>query len=108
MSLEMIRSGGQTGADESGLWVAKKFGLKTGGVIPKGFRTLIGARPELGRLYGLMEHASDNYVPRTYQNVRDADGTVRLAGNFDSRGEICTLKAINEYKKPYFDVDLSD
>lgn len=108
MPLRKIISGGQTGADEAGLYVGKRFGLPTGGTIPKGFRTLMGPREELGVLYGLIEHESDNYVPRTYQNVRDSDGTVRLAGNFESRGEVCTLKAITRYGKPHFDVDLAD
>jgi hypothetical protein len=40
--------------------------------------------------------------------VANSDGTIRLAGNFDSRGEICTLKAIEKYKKTHFDVDLAD
>lgn len=108
MRLRKVRSGGQTGADQAGLVVARRFGLETGGVMPKGFKTMTGPRPDLAKLYGLVEHVSDNYVPRTYENARDSDGTVRLAGNFSSPGEICTLKAIKEYKKPYFDVDLAD
>lgn len=108
MSLRKMISGGQTGADQAGLVVGKRFGLETGGMIPKGFKTLAGPRPDLAVKYNLTEHKSDNYVPRTCENVRDSDGTVRLAGNFESRGELCTLKAIGQYKKPYFDVDLSD
>lgn len=108
MPLRKIISGGQTGADEAGLYVARRFGLETGGTMPKGFKTLTGPRPDFRELYGIEEHGSDNYVPRTYKNVADSDGTVRLAGNFGSRGEICTLKAIEKYDKPYFDVDLTD
>lgn len=106
--LVKVISGGQTGADQAGLAVAKRFGLMTGGMIPKGFRTLVGPRPDLGERYGLLEHTSDNYVPRTQQNVRHSDATVRFAGNFRSPGEICTLKAITKFGKPYFDVDLAD
>lgn len=108
MPLRRVISGGQTGADQAGLVVAQRFGFETGGTIPKGFKTLNGPCPDLGTTFGLVEHASDNYVPRTYQNVRDADATVRLAGNFGSRGEACTLKAITQYAKLYFDVDLTD
>lgn len=108
MLLKKVISGGQTGADQAGLVVARRFGLETGGIMPKGFKTLTGPRPDLASEYGLTEHASDNYVPRTYQNAKDGDGTVRLAGRMDSRGEVCTLKAIQKYGKPHFDVDLSD
>jgi hypothetical protein len=108
MLLRKIISGGQTGADQAGLVVAKRFGLETGGIMPKGWKTLEGPRPDFANLYGLREHASENYVPRTYENARDGDATVRLAGTFESRGEICTLKAIQNYDKPHFDVDLSD
>lgn len=108
MKLRKIISGGQTGADEAGLVVGKRFGLETGGVMPKGWRTLNGSRPDFARLYGLTEHDSVDYVPRTYQNAKDGDGTVRLAGNFDSRGEVCTLKAVKQYGRVHFDVDLSD
>src|SRR5574343_1337277 len=108
MKLRKLISGGQIGADEAGLFVAKRFGLQTGGTIPKGFRTLKGSRPDLVIKYGLVEHSSDKYPPRTYANVKDSDGTVRFAGDFGSPGEVLTLKAVKEYGKPYFDVDLSD
>lgn len=108
MMLKKIISGGQTGADQAGLFVAKKFGLQTGGTLPCGCRTLDGPRRDLLELYGMVEHKSDSYVPRTIQNVKEADGTIRLAADFGSPGEICTLKAIEKYKKPYFDVDLTD
>jgi hypothetical protein len=88
--------------------LAKRFGIITGGTMPKGFLTLFGPRPEWAKKYNLIEHASSSYAPRTYQNVRDSDGTIRFAGNFSSAGEICTLKAINQYKKPYIDVDLNN
>jgi hypothetical protein len=104
MSLRKVISGGQTGADQAGLAVAKRFGYETGGKIPRGWKTLDGPRPDFQELYGLQEHSSDSYVPRTYANARDSDGTIRLAGNFSSRGEICTLNAIKQYKRPHFDV----
>jgi hypothetical protein len=36
----------------------------------------------------------------------DSDGTIRLAKNFNSPGEKCTLNAIKYYNKPHFDVNL--
>lgn len=105
--LRKVISGGQSGADIAGLEVAKKFGLETGGIMPFGFKTLDGCRPEYKEMYGLTAHNSSSYVTRTRANVRDSDGTIRLAFNLESRGEICTLKAIKDYGKPWIDVDFS-
>lgn len=104
--LKKVVSGGQTGADISALIVAKKYGLETGGWIPKGFRTQVGPKPIYAELYGLVEHESSSYVPRTYANVKDSDGTLRIAGDLFSAGEIQTLKAIKQYDKPYMDIDV--
>lgn len=106
--LKKIISGGQTGADQAGLKVAKALGLECGGWIPKGFKTEKGSEPELGEIYNLEEHISDHYVPRTYANAKDSDGTIRIANNFNSFGEKCTLKAIQQYERPYIDVSISD
>jgi hypothetical protein len=104
--LEKVISGGQTGADIAGIKAAKAAGLKTGGTMPKNFKTLDGDRPEFAKLYGMQEHSSPSYPPRTFKNVYDSDGTVRFAVNWNSSGEICTLNAIRKAKKPYFDVDV--
>lgn len=101
-----VISGAQTGADIGGLIAAKKFGLETGGWIPKGFITLNGNKPEYAELYGIQELESNKYPPRTYANVRDSDGTLRFAKYFDSPGELCTFKAIKQYNKPYFDCNI--
>ena len=106
MKLRKVISGGQTGADIAGLEVAKQFGFETGGMMPFGYKTLDGCRPEYKQLYGVAYHQSSSYVPRTRANVRDSDGTIRLAFNFASKGEVCTLRAICDYQKPYFDVNL--
>lgn len=103
-----VVSGGQTGADVAGLMVAKQFGLETGGWMPHGFKTTAGPRPEYASLYGIKEDVSPDYVPRTIRNVADSTGTIRLAANFNSPGEKCTLRAINDLKKPHLDVDLTD
>lgn len=104
--LKKVISGMQTGADFAGVFIAKNFGLQTGGSMPKGFKRLDGYRPEFAEVYGIIEHESASYVPRTYENVKNSDGTVRFAAKFNSAGEICTMKAINQYKKPYFDINL--
>ena len=79
----------------------------TGGWVPKGWITLNGANPTLAKL-GCVEHTSSKYAPRTYANVRDSDGTIRLAYDFGTPGELCTLKAIEFYNKPHIDIDLKD
>lgn len=100
-----IISGGQTGADRGALIAAKELGLQTGGWMPKGFRAQDGDHPEFEELYGVVEHESPNYQPRTALNVRDSDATIRIATNFESPGERLTLKMIRQYCKPYLDID---
>lgn len=102
--LVALISGGQTGIDQAALRAAVKLGLATGGYAPLGFRTLDGPRPDLGTEYGLVECWSANYASRTARNVFAADATIRIASNFDSNGERCTLKAIERYRKPHFDI----
>jgi len=104
--LYKICSGAQTGADIGGLITAKKYGLETGGWIPKGFKTQVGPRPEYAALYGIKEHSSSSYPGRTFLNVKETDGTIRFAEDFGTSGEACTLKAILQYNKPYFDVPI--
>lgn len=109
LMLKHIRSGGQNGAD-IGAIIAAKFSGKVcyGGIMPKGYRTLDGFKPEYAAEYNMDEHSSSSYVPRTHQNVKDADATIRLAVNLESSGEKCTLKAIQKYNKPYFDVHIKN
>ena len=106
--IKKIISGGQNGADIAGLVVAQKFGLSTGGTMPFGYKTLDGPRPQQKTFFGVVAHSSSSYPPRTKQNVKDSDGTIRFAYDFQSRGEICTLNAIKSCKKPYIDVDLNN
>lgn len=104
--LKRIWSGAQTGADQAGLFTGKYLGFQTGGWMPKGWITLDGPRPDFAELYGVMEHESPKYPPRTYQNVKETDATIRFYTKQNSPGELCTLRAINQYKKYHFDIDL--
>ncbi len=106
--IKKVISGGQTGADIAGLIAAKNLGIPTGGTISKGFRTLAGPRPEYARLYGLVEHASWAYPPRTECNVRDSDATIRFATDWESAGEKLTHKFIIRFGKPRMSIDLND
>ena len=99
MAIVKVISGGQTGIDRIGLEVAKGHGLPTGGWAAKDFMTEAGPDPML-KYFGLVEHSSDRYPPRTRANVRDSDGTVWF-GEGDSRGKMCTLRAAEDYGKPF-------
>ncbi len=108
MKLERVISGGQTGADRAGLIAARAAGIATGGWMPKGFRALDGARPEFAELYGIREHTSDRYPPRTALNVKDSDATLRFAIDWDSPGERLTLELCERYGRPHFEVTPGD
>lgn len=98
--IKKIRSGGQTGADQGGLAAARHLGLMTGGWIPKGCLTEFGSMPHLLEKYGLTEHTSDKYPPRTAANVKDSDGTVWF-GKTGSAGFQCTESACIKHHKPF-------
>jgi hypothetical protein len=100
-----IISGGQTGADLAGLDVAKDLGIKTGGWAPKGWKTSDGPRQKLLESYNLQE-STLGYRGRTHENVKDSNATIRLAVDFTTPGEVCTMNAINSCKKPWIDIDL--
>lgn len=101
MRLKRIISGGQTGADRAGLEIAKELGLETGGWAPKGYRTEHGADHSL-KDFGLYEHTSFSYPPRTRLNVRDSGGTV-LFGNMHSPGCRLTIRYCRELLKPHLE-----
>jgi hypothetical protein len=108
LPLKKVISGGQTGADQAGVIAARLCGLKTGGTMPAGFRTLDGPNPAFAQEYGLTESISPGYHARTLQNVCDADGTIRFARDFSSPGEKLTLQAIKMHGKPKIDVHMDN
>jgi len=95
-----IVSGGQTGADLAGLVAAKRLGLNTGGVAPKGFRTEKGPQPILGLEYNLEESDKISYPPRTEENVRISDATAIFSSNEESRGTQMTYNFSVKHNKP--------
>ena len=97
--LDLIISGGQTGADQAAWCAAVAFGLSTGGWMPKGFLTEDGPRPEFAELYAARESDSPEYRLRTELNVRDSDATIWF-GSTDSPGAKTTLRAIREIARP--------
>lgn len=110
--IEKIISGGQTGADLGGLKAAKKLGIKTGGLAPKGYKTEIGSNPELFTVYGLAAASTEDYGYRTAANVRASHATVIFATNAKSPGTKLTVKTCEAGGKPFllinpFEVDAS-
>lgn len=99
LKLKKIISGGQTGADLGALIAAKKLNLETGGWAPRFFRTEDGSNIELGTKYGLQEHESREYPPRTKSNVQEGDLTL-IFGNIYSPGCKLTTKYCKELNKP--------
>lgn len=106
--LELVMSGGQTGADQAGLRIAKQFGIPTGGWMPLDWQTGAGPRPDFEQLYGMKCLHHGGYKERTEANVRLSNGTIRFAADFNSMGEKCTLNAINDNNKPYMDIDINN
>lgn len=98
MRPKKIISGGQTGADQAGLFAAQTLGIATGGWAPKGWMTEEGPAPWLAD-FGLFE-AKDGYAIRTSYNVHDADATV-LFGRPEERGSALTLKFCRVFFSPW-------
>jgi hypothetical protein len=83
--LELVVSGGQTGADQAGWRAATAAGIVCGGWMPARFMTEDGPRPEFAGLYGAREHHSSSYRDRTILNLRSVRLTL-LFGNPNSPG----------------------
>jgi hypothetical protein len=104
MHLERVISGGQTGADRAALVAARAAGIATGGWMPRGFRAHDGFHPEFAELFGMKEHTSKRYPPRTALNVKESDATIRFATNWSSPGEVLTMRLCERYGRPHLAV----
>jgi hypothetical protein len=101
--LYKVISGGQTGADQGGLFAARAAGLRTGGWAPKGWMTDNGMHRELLMSYDMLEHESSLYRDRTIDNVKYSDGTL-LIGNAMSPGSRLTMTQCKQRNKPVFHI----
>lgn len=106
VGLRKIISGGQTGADQAGLFIAEEFNLDTGGFMPAGYRTVAGFRPDFSSRFGMQCTESSQYPDRTKLNVQKSDATIRLASDFTTAGEKLTLNFVNTYNKPCISISL--
>ncbi len=94
-----IISGGQTGADMGALKAGQDLGIKTGGWAPKGWITEGGPNPSLNS-WGLIQHSSPNYPPRTRMNCQDSDLTA-IFGDLKSAGTRLTIDICKGDDIPY-------
>lgn len=106
-ALSKVLSGWQSGADRGGVRAARRFGLATGGMMPLGFKAEDGPHPEFA-LFGVVEHTSRAYPPRTEANVRNADATLifpALTCGPLSGGTQLTIECCQRLGKPYLVVE---
>jgi len=101
-----VISGGQTGVDIAALKAAKKMGIQTGGTAPRGWLTLDGPRPEYADIFGMVECHRAGYAHRTLSNVMNSGATLRIASDFSTSGELCTLRACHAAERYPFDIGL--
>ena len=106
MKIAKVISGGQTGADQAGLFAGRACGIETGGKAPKGWRTEKGSAPWL-KDYGLSQSGSSAYPPRTEYNVSTSDLTIVL-GNHKSPGCKLTIRHCRGYERDYLVVNNFD
>jgi hypothetical protein len=104
MPLKII-SGGQTGADQGGLFGARDAGFPTGGYAPSNFYTENGPRPALLKGFGLVDSRLD-YIGRTRLNARNSDFTIWF-GNVDSPGGVATKREVLKAGKIFYDASYS-
>lgn len=97
--LDRVITGGQTGADQGAWRAARAAGIPTAGMMPLGFLTEDGPRPEFATEFGAVEMPTADYRLRTEQNVRDADATLWF-GSVDTPGAIATLRAAEAMGRP--------
>lgn len=103
MKLVKIISGGQTGVDQAGLFAAKEVGIPTGGWAPKGWRTEVGPAPWLAN-YGLVEHTSDSYPPRTAKNIHESRCTLLISAQPMGPGSRLTRSMCESIRRPFWHI----
>lgn len=96
--IQVILSGGQTGADRAALDFAIAKGIPHDGWCPKGRRAEDGILPAI---YKLTETETEEYPKRTEKNVQHSNGTIifnRLEGL--ERGSALTERMCKKHNKP--------
>jgi hypothetical protein len=104
--LTKVISGGQTGVDSGGIGAAHMMGVATGGTVPKGWKTDRGPNPLL-ECFGMTEHHSTDYGPRTEQNVKNSDATLIIVLDLTTPGTRLTMRLCRDHQKPHFILHLT-
>lgn len=111
MILKVV-SGGQTGVDQAGLFIASEVGLEIGGWCPKG--GLDENKIDIRRQFpSLVEATTSNPDERTKLNIRDSDGTLIIVPSWPlpekiKDGTLLTIEEAQRLKKPYLIFSLTD
>jgi len=101
--IKKIISGGQTGADQTGLDVDIKLDIPHGGWIPKERKTEDGILPDK---YHLQEMPTSSYPKRTEMNILDSDGTLIISHGKLTGGSALTRKLAKKHERPWIHVDM--
>ena len=103
-----VISGGQTGADIIFSQAAKEAGLETGGLMPKGFVTEDGRKPEYAQEFNMEEDPDtgtgrDFFLSRTKKNVANSDGTIIVVNDPENLtpGSRQTVNFARQLNKPF-------
>jgi len=99
-----IISGGQTGVDRAALDVALEHGIESGGWCPAGRLDEFGKIPDH---YPIQELQSGGFTERTFQNVKDSDGTVIIYPGELYGGTDQTVRFCVDLKRPHQLIDAS-
>jgi hypothetical protein len=99
-----IISGGQTGVDRAALDVALRHDIKCGGWCPTGRLDESGRIPDH---YPVEELPAGGFTERTFQNVKDSDGTVIIYPGKLSSGTEQTVRFYVELQRPHQLIDES-
>lgn len=103
--IEIIVSGGQTGADRAAFDVALAWGIGVGGWVPRGRAAEDGV---IASHYpNLRETQSDDPAERTRLNIRDADGSLIVSHGALHGGSLLARETAARIGRPVMHVDLS-
>jgi len=99
-----VISGGQTGVDRAALDVALTHGIECGGWCPAGRLDEFGKIPDR---YPIQELHDGGFTERTFQNVKDSDGTVVIYPRELAGGTEQTVRFCVELQRPHELIDAS-
>jgi hypothetical protein len=101
--IEMVVSGGQTGADQAGWFAADACNIATGGYMIRDAMTEAGPAVLLASYFCAEILNTDHYPTRTRRNVQESHGTI-LFGNLDSKGSRLATELCEKFGRPLYRV----